>query len=64
VAKRLVDIDDAALRAAQAQLGTATIKETVNQALRLASGEHQLAVKRQLDTLAGADLAPREDAWR
>jgi Arc/MetJ family transcription regulator len=64
MAKRLVDIDEAALRAARAQLGTATIKETVNRALRLASGEQGLEVKRQLDVLARADLPPREDAWR
>jgi Arc/MetJ family transcription regulator len=64
MAKRLVDIDETALRAAQQKLGAATIKETVNRALRLASGEHQLAVKKRLDALASAELAPREDAWR
>ena len=62
--KRLVDIDDAALRAAQARLGTATIKETVNRALRQASGEQQALVQKRLDVLAEADLAAREDAWR
>ena len=62
--KRLVDIDDAALRAAQVELGTDTIKETVNTALRRASGELRDAAKRRLDTLAQADLAPREEAWR
>jgi Arc/MetJ family transcription regulator len=60
----LVDIDDAALRAAQAQLGTLTIKETVNRALRLASGEPRRAVKKNLDVLARAELAARDDAWR
>jgi Arc/MetJ family transcription regulator len=60
----LVDIDETALRAAQSRLGTATIKETVNRALRIASGEQQLAVRKQLDALAAAELAPREDAWR
>jgi Arc/MetJ family transcription regulator len=64
LAKRLVDIDETALRAAQQTLGTVTIKETVNRALRLASGEQQVAVKKRLDALASADLAPREDAWR
>ena len=34
VAKHLVDIDETALAAAQAELGTATMKETVNEALR------------------------------
>jgi len=62
--KHLVDIDDAALRNAQTKLGTATIKETVNSALRLASGERRLTVKKRLDVLARADLRPREEAWR
>ncbi len=62
--KRLVDIDDAALRAAQVRLGTGTIKETVNTALRQASGELRDSAKRRLDTLAQADLVPRERAWR
>jgi Arc/MetJ family transcription regulator len=34
VTKHLVDIDDAALASAQAELGTATMKDTVNEALR------------------------------
>jgi len=33
MAKHLVDIDDDALGAARAQLGTETIKDTVNEAL-------------------------------
>jgi Arc/MetJ family transcription regulator len=59
-----VDIDDAALRAAKAELGTGTIKETVNTALRRASGDSHDAAKRRLDVLAQADLAAREEAWR
>jgi Arc/MetJ family transcription regulator len=59
-----VDIDEEALRAARAELGTDTIKETVNQALRRAGAEHSSAVKRRLDVLARAELAPREQAWR
>jgi Arc/MetJ family transcription regulator len=62
--KHLVDIDEAALRAAKAELGTATIKETVNRALHQASGGRQLGVKKQLDVLARAELSDREDAWR
>ena len=62
--KHLVDIDEAALRAAQVELGTVTIKETVNRALRQASGERLLDVKKQLDVLARVELAPREEAWR
>jgi Arc/MetJ family transcription regulator len=64
VAKHLVDIDEAALRAARAKLGTGTIKETVNRALRQAGGYDRAQVKRSLDRLARAKLAAREDAWR
>jgi Arc/MetJ family transcription regulator len=64
VSKHLVDIDEEALLAARARLGSATIKETVNRALRQAGGEHREAVRRSLDQLARADLAPREQAWR
>ena len=64
MSKHLVDIDEEALRAARARLGSETIKETVNRALRQA-GEQQLeAVKRRLDLLARAELDPREQAWR
>lgn len=64
MAKHLVDIDESALRAARAELGTTTIKDTVNGALRRAAGGREHAVARSLDALAGAGLAPREDAWR
>ena len=64
MAKHLVDLDEQALRAARARLGTDTIKETVNRALRLAGGDTDTAVKRRLDALAHADLTPREQAWR
>lgn len=64
MAKHLVDIDEPALRAAKATLGTATIKETVNRALAQAGGERGATVREALDVLAGADLAPREQAWR
>jgi hypothetical protein len=62
--KHLVDIDESALRVARAELGARTIKETVNRALRLASGERERAVKESLDRLARRDFAPRERAWR
>lgn len=62
--KHLVDIDDAVLRNAQTKLGTATIKETVNSALQLASGERRMTVKKRLDVLARANLRLREEAWR
>lgn len=64
MAKHLVDIDEAALRAAREKLGSKTIKETVNRALRHAAGDHQDAVKRRLDLLARAELDAREQAWR
>jgi Arc/MetJ family transcription regulator len=64
VSKHLVDIDEQALRAARAELGTDTIKDTVNGALRRASGEHLSTTKKRLDALSQADLAGRELAWR
>jgi Arc/MetJ family transcription regulator len=62
--KRLVDIDDESLSAARAQLGTGTIKDTVNQALRRVGGGRGASVRSSLDVLADADLEPREEAWR
>ncbi len=64
MAKHLVDIDDEALSAARAQLGTETIKDTVNQALRRAGQVRSKTVKRSLDRLARAEFDGREDAWR
>lgn len=63
MAKHLVDIDEDALDDARRELGTHTIKDTVNLALRHA-GRRRDDVERQLDVLARADLAPREQAWR
>jgi Arc/MetJ family transcription regulator len=64
MSKHLVDIDEEALRAARANFGSKTIKETVNRALRQAGDERRRTVKRSLDLLARADLAAREQAWR
>jgi Arc/MetJ family transcription regulator len=64
MAKHLVDIDEQALQDARAQLGVATIKETVNRALRLVGSDRSSAVRESLDALSRADLAPREQAWR
>ena len=64
MAKHLIDLDEAALGAARAELGTTTIKDTVNEALRLASAERQDSVRHALDVLAGARLDDRADAWR
>jgi len=63
MSKHLVDIDDEALGAARAELGTGTIKETVNEALRRSSEHRTGHIKRALDVLAKASLADREEAW-
>lgn len=66
--KRLVDIDDEALAAARAALGTQTIKDTVNQALALAadSSGRVADLAAALDRLAQVDLSDenRAAAWR
>ena len=64
VAKHLVDIDETALTAAQAEPGTDTIRDTVNTALRRAGKDRKDRVNRALDVLAMADLDDRTDAWR
>lgn len=64
MAKHLVDIDEEALSAARAQLGTDTIRDTVNEALARAAGQRAASVKRSLDVLRRARLDDREDAWR
>ena len=64
MAKRLIDIDEKALTAARAELGTVTIKETVNRALRLAAADRDPRVTSALDLLAEADLVDRSEAWR
>ena len=62
--KRLVDIDEKALAAARAELGTKTLKETVNTALRLAAPTRNRRVTTALDALAKARLRDRAAAWR
>ncbi len=62
--KHLVELDEAALSAARSELGTLTIKDTVNEALRRASSDRSRRVIAALDVLADADLRDREDAWR
>ncbi|MGL5863756.1 MAG: hypothetical protein ACRCY9_21155 [Phycicoccus sp.] len=59
-----MDIDEDKLGAARAELGTNTIKETVNEALAQASSERRLRVAEALDTLAAIELDDRADAWR
>ncbi len=64
MSKRLIDIDDDALDAARAQLGTPTIKATVNEALRLAGGRREEDVDHALDALARLRPVDRSEAWR
>ncbi len=62
--KRVIDVDDSVLEAARAQLGTRTIEDTVNEALRRAARGRDEWVARALDFLSNADLHDREQAWR
>jgi len=62
--KHLVDIDEKALGAARAELGTATIKDTVNEALSRIAANREPRVTKALDVLAGAPLADRAETWR
>jgi Arc/MetJ family transcription regulator len=62
--KHLVDIDETSLAAAQAELGTASMKETVNEALRRAGAGRNSKVREALDRLGRRELLPREEAWR
>ena len=64
MAKHLIDLDEEALHAARAELGTATIKETVNEALRRATQDRGRSVTEALDILANVDLDDRVKAWR
>ena len=62
--KRLIDVDDEALVGARAHLGTRTIKDTVNEALRRAATARHARLDQALDVLASADLDDRSTAWR
>lgn len=62
--KRLVDLDDDALAAARARLGTITIKDTVNEALRQAAAARRDDLREALDVLAGLELEDRTASWR
>lgn len=64
VAKHLIDLDEDKLGAARAELGTSTIKDTVNEALRRATAERERRVAAALDVLAEAGLDDRDQAWR
>lgn len=66
--KHLVDLDEDALAAARAALGTRTIKDTVNTALALAAADdtRRAALDAALERLAVVDLSDddRASAWR
>jgi Arc/MetJ family transcription regulator len=62
--KRLIDVDDDALEAARAELGTRTIKDTVNEALRRVARQRSAELANALTVLAEADLDDRAAAWR
>ena len=64
MAKHLVDLDEEALSKAQAELGTTTIKDTVNVALERATSSRHQRVVAALDLLACSDLQDRSEAWR
>lgn len=64
MSKHLVDLDEQALSAARAELGTTTIKDTVNEALRLTTEQRHARIVASLDILAEAELDDRADAWR
>lgn len=63
MSKHLVDIDENALTAAQAELGTASMKETVNEALKRVAAGRDDKVREALDRLGRRKLPPREEAW-
>ncbi len=62
--KHLIDLDENALTAAQAELGTPTIKETVNEALRKSGKGRKEKVEKAFELLARMKFADRSDAWR
>jgi Arc/MetJ family transcription regulator len=64
MAKHLIDVDEESLLQARAEFGTATIKDTVNEALRRATNGRRERVATALDALAAAPRDDRVDAWR
>ena len=64
MAKHLIDLDEDALGAARAELGTSTIKDTVNEALRRATSRRDRRISKAIDVLAKAKLEDRAEAWR
>ena len=64
VGKHLIDLDEEMLSAARAELGTDTIKSTVNSALQAACANRVERVSMALDALADFRFEDRERAWR
>lgn len=69
MSRTMIDIDDGALAAAQARLGTSTKVQTVNEALRLAatSPSQEPTAKSVIALLADSEIDDRkviEEAWR
>ena len=62
--KRLVEIPDELLVAAQAALGTATMKDTINQALINSVTEAEQDLDKAFLFAASFDTSTRENAWR
>lgn len=65
--KHLVDVDETLLEQARATLGTSTIKDTVNEALRLAAGRKRAELDAAMDELAelvrDLPVQDRANAW-
>jgi Arc/MetJ family transcription regulator len=65
--KHLVDVDETLLERARATLGTNTIKDTVNEALRLAADRKRAELDAAMDELAELvrtmPVQDRADAW-
>ena len=62
--KRLVEIPDELLVAAQAALGTATMKDTINQALIRSVSEAEHELDKAMLFATSFDTTSRADAWR
>lgn len=62
--KRLVEIPDELLVAAQAALGTATMKDTINQALINSVSEAEHELDKALRFASTFDTSSRDNAWR
>jgi Arc/MetJ family transcription regulator len=65
--KHLVDVDETLLERARATLGTSTIKDTVNEALRLAADRKRAELDAAMDELAelvrALPVQDRASAW-